>query len=239
MINSSILQQNMLNDWPLPPLIFKVSAYRHFGLDTPSPLESIISISILAQTPHPPKHTDEVLECSLIIGLCLSRRGHCGEGKSQQAADALSRRKSSAATSVCRFQMTVRDGGDESGDLGSLAALVLGFGTEVDYVGTIAVGVQGRQSHANHGWSDKERVPWLRVWCEPCYQRISQIQTWFVCGRWGPVLHVRVIRTDGGRGGDRSPIGVGDTWGGQGSDGEGLARDSRQNLEVSQISKNM
>ena len=47
--------------------------------------------------------------------------------------------------------MTVRDGGDESGDLGSLAALVLGFGTEVDYVGTIAVGVQGRQSHANHG----------------------------------------------------------------------------------------
>ena len=54
-------------------------------------------------------------------------------GKSQQAADALSRKKFSAAASVCRLQMMASDGEDASGDLGcrlsaSLAALTTSGG---------------------------------------------------------------------------------------------------------------
>ena len=57
-------------------------------------------------------------------------------GKSQQAAVALSRKKFSAAASVCRLQMMTDDGEEGSEDLGSqlsasLAALVSSFDSSV------------------------------------------------------------------------------------------------------------
>ena len=41
------------------------SKCQHFGLDTPTPLKSVSSVSILAKTPHPPKRADVILERSL------------------------------------------------------------------------------------------------------------------------------------------------------------------------------
>ena len=65
---SSILQQYLLYVSTLPPPPFKVSACQHFGFDPPPPLQSVSSVSILAQTPHPPKPADVILECSLNNG---------------------------------------------------------------------------------------------------------------------------------------------------------------------------
>ena len=82
------------------------------------------------------------------------------EGKSQLAADALSRKKFSAAASVSKLQM-IADGVNESEDLGSrlsasLAALIPSFGgssTElrVINVGKLAAGVQGGQGYCDLG----------------------------------------------------------------------------------------
>ena len=42
------------------------SKCQHVSIDTPTPLKSVSSVSILAQTPHPPsKRADVILECSL------------------------------------------------------------------------------------------------------------------------------------------------------------------------------
>ena len=80
--------------------------------------------------------------------------------KSQQAADALSRKKFSAAASVSKLQM-IADGVNESEDLesrlsASLAAFIPSFGgssTElrVINVGKLAAGVQGGQGHCDLG----------------------------------------------------------------------------------------
>ena len=68
LIISNILKQYLLLFFSnLPPISFKVSAVHHFGLDPLTPLQSISSVSILAQTAHPPKRADVILERSLSI----------------------------------------------------------------------------------------------------------------------------------------------------------------------------
>ena len=66
MLISNILQQYLIYFLTLPHLPFIVSSCQHFESDPPIPLQSVSSVSILAQTPHPPKPADVILERSLI-----------------------------------------------------------------------------------------------------------------------------------------------------------------------------